>query len=216
MLQQLADMAQILINRDQIVKGTLPHVCVRCGEVAVTNRFPGLGNPSITSWFLSARLRVFGMLLFWAYILKIALSGNESETPPAGLPLCERHRNYWPRRAWFMVVGFLGLIGLWALSYATDPSVHETGHRITKAPNFVSVLFIIWFFIYLPGFLIVHLSSMRLIGNEGMKTILSGGSQKFAAALRAAEQQDGLSPTATDDKLTIKQQFKRVAGDYFG
>src|SRR5258708_3242610 len=113
------DMAQISISREQIVNGTLPPVCIRCGEAAVTKRFPGLGNRSTTSWFLSARLRVFGMLFFWAYILLKTLSGEQTEASPRGLPLCERHRNYWPRRAWFMVVGFIGLVGLWVIMYAT-------------------------------------------------------------------------------------------------
>ncbi|MDB6068252.1 MAG: hypothetical protein JWR26_4460, partial [Pedosphaera sp.] len=76
-------------------------------------------------------------------------------------------------------------------------------------------LFVAWIFIYLPGFLIVHLSSMRLIGNEGKDIILSGGSKKFTEALRAAEQQDGRNPATADDNLTLKQQLNRVVGNYF-
>src|SRR6478735_7649186 len=102
-------MAQILIGCRHIKDGTLPSVCVRCGDAAVTKRFPGLGDPAVTSWFLSPRMRVLGLLSFWAYILLKTLTAKD-ESSPGGLPLCERHRNYWPRRAWFMVVGFLGMV----------------------------------------------------------------------------------------------------------
>src|ERR1700722_15041096 len=85
-------MATVSIPRDQVVDGSLLSVCVVCGADAPHRRFSGVGAPSL-AWILFSPL--MGLVTLWAYIL---FAGGATG---GGLPFCDRHRGYWPRRAWF-------------------------------------------------------------------------------------------------------------------
>lgn len=97
-------MAKVSIPRDRIADGSLPSVCVVCGADAPHRCFSGVNAPSL-AWLLLSPL--LGLIAFWAYILFVCNSAADG-----GLPFCGRHRGYWVRRAGFIVVGFLGMIGL--------------------------------------------------------------------------------------------------------
>ena len=92
------------VPRNRIADGSLPSVCVVCGKDAPNRLFPGVSSPSL-AWILLSPL--VGLVTFWAYIL---LGGGASREKPAGLPFCDRHQKYWPRRAWFIILGFLAVI----------------------------------------------------------------------------------------------------------
>src|SRR5262245_16962555 len=106
-------MAKVSIPRDQIEDGSLPSLCVVCGANAPHRLFPGVGAPSL-AWVLFSPL--VGLVTFWAYILFAGRSSREG-----GLPFCDRHRGYWPRRAWFIVGGFVAILALMIAATVLTP-----------------------------------------------------------------------------------------------
>src|SRR4051812_33243449 len=110
-------MAKVSVPRDWIADGTVPAVCMVCGKRAAHRRFPGVSAPS-PAWVLVSPL--LGLLAFWAYILVSSFAGKRSR---AGLPFCDRHRAYWPRRAWLIIGGFAILALLMVVaSLLTEPA----------------------------------------------------------------------------------------------
>lgn len=164
-------MAKVLVPRKQIADGSLPAVCVVCGAKAPHRRFPRVGAPSI-AWVLFMPL--FGLLTFWGYIL---FAGGSSGR---GLPFCARHRWYWTWRAWFIVAGFavviLLMIAAAALTVPPTPGKKTETHWMFGAAG-------CWMLVYLPAFLVLHLSAMRPTGGTGKSLALSGVSQEFADAV---------------------------------
>jgi hypothetical protein len=201
-----ARMATVPIKCVDITDGTLPPVCVRCGRPSATKGFSWVSDPKAASWYLSRRMKVWGMLIFWAFILwkkRIRPGAHERE---AGLPFCDRHREYWPRRAWFVVGGFLVLVILFVLMYATDSG---TGSGRNHKENIFTMLAGFWFLTYLLGFVIVHMGSMRVIRHDGQRVTLVGVSKKFVAALK-----ESLPEYAADKKPTHWQEFKQLVSEY--
>jgi hypothetical protein len=197
-------MATISIKCSHISDGTLPPVCVRCGQVATTRKFAWVADPKAASWYLSRRMKVWGLLLFWAVILWKQYVRIEPHGREAGLPLCKGHLEYWPRRAWFVVGGFLALVLFFTLAYATDPS---TAHH--QKMNLFSYLAVFWFLTYPLGFIIVHMSSMRVIRHDGQRVTLVGANKKFAAALKESHPE-----YAADKKPTHLQELKQLFSEY--
>jgi hypothetical protein len=130
--------------------------------------------PSL-GWLILSPL--LGLLAFWGYIL---LGGGESKTRRAGLPFCDRHRGYWPRRARFIVFGFLLLIGLGVAGSMLAPPPAPG-----KEPeaNGVVMAFACWMLVFPPAFIIVHLAAMRPTGGGRRTLVLSGACQAFADAI---------------------------------
>jgi hypothetical protein len=161
-------MPKVSIPRQQIADGSLPSVCVICGEHARHRRFPKVRPPS-SSWVLFSP--IIGLLTFWVYIL---VTTRWSPSRPAGLTFCDRHRGYWPRRAWFIVGGFAVLIALIVAGMALG------------GPKQVHWLFGValgWMVLYLPAFILVHLSATRPVERGRTKLVLAGASQQFASAV---------------------------------
>ena len=200
-------MARISIKRSHIAEGTLPPVCVRCGEPAVTKRFPWVSDPAAASWYLSRRMRALGFLLFWAFILWKHYVRSEAQEKEAGLPFCGRHQDYWLRRAWFVVGGFVVLLLLFGLSSLTEPSASHSGR--SPVPNLFTMMAGFWVLIYPIGFLVVHLSSMRVIRHDGLRVTLVGVSKKFVPALK-----DSLPEYAEDKKMTHWEELRQTLSDY--
>jgi hypothetical protein len=167
-------MPNVWVPRKQIEDGSLPPVCLVCGAKARERRFPGLSAPSM-GWLLVAPL--FGLLSFWACILVASFQSSDDD---AGFPFCSRHRNYWPRRAWFIVVGWIVGIATFVLVGAQNSS--GTAGK-SQDPGGLAVFLGIWLLGFLPTFLIVQLRAVRAIGNERNAVQLSGASRKFVAAL---------------------------------
>jgi len=153
-------------------------------------------------------MKVWGMLLFWGFILWKKYARVDAHGKEIGLPFCDRHREYWPRRAWFVVGGFLVLVALMALTYATDSSSGGPG-RHHHGENIFTMLAGFWFLTYLLGFVIVHMGSMRAIRHEGQRVTLVGVSKKFITALK-----ESLPEYAADKKPTHWQEFKQLVSEY--
>lgn len=164
-------MARVSVPRDRVMNGTLPSVCVVCGDNAPHRRFPGIGAPSL-AWIVLSPL--IGLVTFWFYIL---FAGRSSST--GGLPFCDRHRGYWMRRAWFVVIGFALIIVLMiiaaAVSAPAKPGQPEEVHWMFGVAG-------CWMLVYLPVFIVLHLSSTRPVGGDRNSLSLAGASDKFAAA----------------------------------
>ncbi len=159
------------VPRDQIADGSLPSVCVVCGADAPHRRFPGVGAPSL-AWVLFSPL--IGLVTFWAYIL---FAGGSSG---GGLPFCDRHRGYWPRRAWFIVVGFAAVVGLMVVAASLTPPA-APGKK--DEPHWLFGVAGCWMLVFLPAFLVLHLSATRPTGGNRKSLVLSGASRDFVAAL---------------------------------
>jgi hypothetical protein len=169
-------MATVSVPRDRIADGSLPSVCMVCGGAAPHRRFPGVGAPSL-AWLLFSPLA--GLFAFWFYVLC-----SSSSSRPGGFPFCDRHRGYWTRRAGFIVGGFAAVLLLCAAGVAlTVPAA--PGH--SEEPHWMFGVGACWMLVFLPTFLIVHLSATRPTGGNRKQLRLSGVSREFVAALKEEE-----------------------------
>src|SRR5438105_13133868 len=145
-------MPKVSVPRDQIADGSLPPVCIVCGAEAPYRFYAGVGAPSL-AWVLFSPL--IGLVTLWGYIL---LGSRVSKQGSAGLPFCDRHRGYWRRRAWFIVIGFVALIGLMVAAAALTPA--EAPGKEAQ-PHWLFGVAGCWMLFFLPAFMIVHLAAMR-------------------------------------------------------
>ena len=170
-------MPRVSVPREQIADGSLPSVCVVCGAEAPARLYPGVGAPSL-AWVLFSPL--VGLLTFWGYIL---VGRRHSHQGSAGLPFCDRHRGYWPLRAWFISIGFIFLVGVMVLAAtltpAAAPGQKENAHWLFAVGG-------CWLLVFLPAFIILHLAAMRPIGGNRQSLVLAGASRAFAAAIEGA------------------------------
>jgi hypothetical protein len=164
-------MATVSVPRDQIVDGSLPAICIVCGANAPHRLYPGIGAPSL-AWVLFSPL--IGLVTFWAYIL---FDRNSSS---GGLPFCDRHRRYWSRRASFIVGGFAALIGLMVIGGLLTPAA-APGQK--AEPHWLFGVGACWMLVFLPAFLVLHLSATRPTGGNRKSLVLSGTSREFASAV---------------------------------
>lgn len=125
------------------------------------------------AWILFSPL--IGLMTFWAYIL---FAGGQSGG--SGLPFCDRHRGYWTRRAWFIVVGFAAVVGLMVAGAALTPAA-APGQK--DEPHWLFGVAGCWMGVFLPAFLVLHLSATRPTGGNRKSLVLSGASREFAAAI---------------------------------
>ncbi len=167
-------MAKVSVPREQIADGSLPPVCIVCGADAPHRLFPNIGAPSLM-WVLFSPL--IGLITFWAYIL-FAAGRSANET---GLPFCDRHQGYWTRRAWFIVGGFVVVVGLMVAAAVLTPPV---GPGQKDEPHWLFGVAGCWMVVFLPLFLIVHLSATRPTGGNRKSLVLSGASQEFTDAIK--------------------------------
>jgi hypothetical protein len=165
-------MPKVSVPRNWIADGSLPPVCVVCGADARHHLFPGVSSPSL-AWVLFSPL--IGLLTFWGYILL----GGGQRGEEAGLPFCDRHRGYWPRRARFIVGGFVALVGLMVAAVALTPPAAPG----KEEPHWLFGVAGCWMLVFLPTFLIVHLTAMRPTGGNRKSLVLSGASREFGAAV---------------------------------
>ena len=166
-------MATVSVSRDQIADGSLPSVCIVCGAEAPHRRFPWIASPSL-AWVLFSPL--FGLLTFWANIL---VRGGSSGT--GELPFCDRHVGYWARRARLIVVGFLAVVGLMVAGGVLTPPAPRGQD---PEPHWLLGVGACWMVLFLPTFLVLHLSATRPTGGRRKTLTLSGASRQFADAVK--------------------------------
>jgi hypothetical protein len=152
-------------------------------------------------------MRVWGLLLFWAFILWKQYVRPEVREGSAGLPFCDRHRNYWLGRAWFVVSGFVALVLLFSLLFVTESSLPPSGRHQVLGP--FTTIAVFWILIYPIGFLIVHMGSMRVIRHDGLRLTLVGVSKKFIAALK-----ESIPAYAEEKKPTHWEELREMLSDY--
>jgi hypothetical protein len=177
-------MASVSVPRAWIEDGSVPPVCIVCGRRARDRYFPGVGAPSL-AWVLFSPL--LGLLSFWVYVLLPGRAGDGE----AGLPFCKKHRRYWPRRGWFIVIGFAGVVATFVAAAAAGPPA-APGAEQQVHPLFG--LGACWVVIFLPTFLIVHLSAVRPIGNSRRSVRLAGVDPDFVDALEDDDDDDDAGP----------------------
>jgi hypothetical protein len=110
------------------------------------------------------------MVAFWSHVLVTAESVGESS---GGLPFCDRHRSYFVRRARFVVGGWIFLL--------VSMSIGLSGSK----PGSISFVAFAWLFVFLPAFLVVHLTSTRATETTEGSVTLAGASREFASAVDA-------------------------------
>ena len=166
-------MATVAVPRDQIADGSLPSICIVCGANAPHRLFPAVGAPSL-AWVLFSPL--IGLITFWACILFARSSRG------GGLPFCDRHRKYWTRRAWFIVVSVAAIVGLMVVGALLTPHA-APGQK--EEPHWLFGIAACWMLVFLPTFLVVHLGATRPTGGNRKSLVLSGASRDFKVAVEA-------------------------------
>lgn len=168
-------MPTVSVPYSRIADGSLPSVCIVCGARARNRYYSGVSAPS-WMWLLFSPL--IGLLSFWVYAI---LPGRCYSDDEGGLPFCKRHRGYWQRRGWFIILGLLGLIALIVVAASLQGPPAAPGKE--AKPHWFFGVVGCWMLLYLPAFLIAHLSAMRPVGNTGRSLTLSGVHPDFIDAL---------------------------------
>ncbi|OJW16742.1 MAG: hypothetical protein BGO49_15875 [Planctomycetales bacterium 71-10] len=177
-LLEAGRMAKCVVHRAQIADGSLPSICIVCGDRADHRLFAGVGSPSL-AWAMVSPL--FGLLAFWGSTLR------DAGQSPGGFPFCERHRNYWPRRARFIVFGFVSLLVLMGIGFAFTPRP-APGEEVEA--HWMLGVAGLWLLIYLPTFLFMHLAAVRPTGGDPGSVVLSGASRPFVVAIESEQKGD--------------------------
>jgi hypothetical protein len=165
-------MPKVSVPLQQIDDGSLPSVCVVCGEDAPHRLFRGVTSPSLV-WVVFSPL--LGLISFWIYVL---VASYVSKPGSAGLPFCDGHRAYWLRRAWFIVTGFVILVGFMVASGFVDSARDSTKK---EGPHWLSSVAGCWLVVYLLAFIVIHLAAIRPTRRTRTMLVLSGASRAFAA-----------------------------------
>ncbi len=90
-------MARVRLSRDEVDE--LPPVCLRCGApTTLVRERTFTWHPSWIDWLI-----IGGLILFWPLlVVGIVLVAVMTKRMRVAVPLCEAHRGYWQRRAWFI------------------------------------------------------------------------------------------------------------------
>lgn len=180
-------MPSVSVPRARIADGSLPSVCVVCGDRAERRYFPGVSSPSL-AWVLFSPL--LGLLSFWVYVILPGRGGTGEE----GLPFCEWHRGYWPRRGWFIVSGFAALVAVFAVASAVSPPAEP---RKEQQAHWLFGVAGCWMLLFLPAFLIVHMGATRPTGNARKSLTLARVHPDFVAAFE--DKDEDAEPGAVAD-----------------
>jgi len=163
-------MPSVTVPRDRVAAGSLPDVCLICGNQAPNQQFATLGAPA-QFWILAPGL---GLIVFWGHVL---WSARFRSALPGGLPFCNRHRFYWVRRARFIIGGWVFLVAsMWVGLLLSDLKQRDA------VPHWTFMVAICWLLFFLPAFIVVHLASMRPTVKDDDSLTLSGASRQFIDA----------------------------------
>jgi len=173
-------MAMVSVSRDRLANGLVPRVCVVCGEPAAQCRF---GSVAGRAFCRVVSIPLIGPLIFWGYILFV---GIRSRFAPrrGGLPFCDRHLGYWPRRAFYLLLGFIATLTLIGIAIAVAPPLPQTRN---DKPHWLFWVIGLWVLGYLVVFRVIHTRAIRPIGGNRGHVVLWGVSRSFAAGVESGK-----------------------------
>ena len=134
-------MPRIRLQLSEVRSGALPPVCLVCGRTAA------LYAPKTFSWrpTTSPLLSLLVLCLCWPVALALfVVSRSQTHQMTVHTPLCERHRNYWGWRHFWMIVPLLVLVA--AVAILATLTLSELIPHETYIALFVStiVLLAVW------------------------------------------------------------------------
>jgi hypothetical protein len=118
-------MAKIILTRDELEKGVLPGLCMRCGQPAalVINKRFSWGPGWVMLLFVAGAVCIGP--LFWVALILIPIFLRQMRVP---VPLCENHRNHWlPLQ--IIAFGGIGILAILVFSMAVMVAI--ASHRAT-------------------------------------------------------------------------------------
>ena len=173
-------MPKVSIPRARIADGSLPPVCMVCGDEAIHRRFPALAAPSM-GWVFAP---LIGLFVFWVHVLL-----KDRGTSSTGFPFCERHRHYWVRRSRFIVIGFASLLIIFAFAGLAPDTDTD--------PGWMVILFGLaagcWMPFFLLAFLVVHLRAVRPVANNLESVAFARVSEAFGRELNLIQRRGSLA-----------------------
>jgi hypothetical protein len=196
-------MAEVTLWREELDGQPVPDVCVRCGRPAehVTERtFYGPGSDPGTAL-------VTGLLGALGGVLALLVRMN---TARVRVPVCGRHRRFFPRRKLLILSAFVlplsGFAGV-LIGAALEPGPPKPGAPDTPG----KVLVMASACVLVPGLfwaLFVILTwrrwTIRAVYVNQDRVRLAGVSEEYAAAVRAAEPGDAAGPDRDDRRPWMK------------
>jgi hypothetical protein len=162
-------MPKVTVSRARMMDGTLPPVCIVCGDAGRHLLYPRTKAPGFAFDAVTALL---SYLWFWITILA---ESRESSQPASGLPFCDQHEHYWRRRGWIIVGGPVITIAT-VILYASRVKAGVVPYTETDWTFFVIVGWIL-------ALLYLMLGSVRPTGGDARTLVLSGAHRDFVAAV---------------------------------
>jgi len=162
-------MPKVAVSRARMTDGTLPPVCIVCGDAARHLLYPEAKAPGFAFDGVTALL---SYLWFWITILSTSREPSQSA---AGLPFCDQHEHYWRRRGWIIVGGPVITI-VTVIIYAGRAKAGVVPDSEMDWMFFIVVGWIL-------ALLYVMLGSVRPTGGDARSLVLSGAHRDFVAAV---------------------------------
>jgi hypothetical protein len=171
-------MATIRLGRYEVEEYPMPTVCAKCGADAVVS--PDKRFAWSPPWL--GVLVLLGLLGIVLYVV-LALSLTKRMTVP--IPFCERHRDYWRNRRFF-IWGGLAVVVLFGIA-AIALGVVLDDRQITDSAILVAVLSTVGLFlVWLISAAIVQSASIRTNEITDRAITITGLSGEFVDAVREA------------------------------
>jgi hypothetical protein len=150
-------------------------------------------------------LPVLGPLAFWVYVTVAGF-----RRPRGGLPFCDGHYSYWPRRGQYLLLGLVATVALVVLAIILAPPMPAGS---SDKPHWLFAVIGLWVLGYAAAFMIVNSRAMRPIGGNRRALVMGQVSRRFAAAVEdrklvLAPGRSAASPTRTAGRTSAKQPGK--------
>jgi hypothetical protein len=203
-LERFVAVASIKLYEDELDRGQLPNVCMKCGAPADTQvRKTFSWCPG---WVL---VLIFVALLPWL-IVTLVLTKRRS----VYVPLCNQHKNHWRVRS-LITLGGLALLGILGVG-TIFVFMSEAERRDTFATN-LGGYFCVGTILFLLAFIIVaaimQSSTIRPSEITDRRITLTGVSQDFKDALR--DQDAGYPDVAEGYGERFEERQRRPKSEEF-
>ncbi|HUU68607.1 MAG TPA: hypothetical protein VM186_03735 [Planctomycetota bacterium] len=136
------------------------------------------GKLAAPSWQAALLSPLISLLGGWVHIAW--QSRATAADVHAGLPFCEKHAPYWARRSFIIVGGWLlaAALVLLCVAFSFLPAMGDVIMGVTA-------LYVV---LFLPTFILIHLTSMRPTYSDDASVTISGVSAAFVKAVDAMRQ----------------------------